>query len=74
MIKSGYLGKPIAALLGMVNSSLTMPINLDHHFRHSEHIKELRLCGPTSTISLKKIKLGWISVSTLKMTSLSKTI
>ena len=31
----GNLGRPIAAELGLANSSLIMPLNLDHNFRHS---------------------------------------
>lgn len=32
---SGNLGRPIAAELGLANSSLILPLNLDHNFRHS---------------------------------------
>lgn len=38
-IKLGTLGKPIAAELGLANSSLIMPLSLNHNFRHSEHIR-----------------------------------
>ena len=43
------MGKSVASTLGLVNSSVIMPINLEHHFRHSEHIKELKQTGPTRT-------------------------
>jgi len=36
-----------------------MPLNLDHNFRHSEHLKELRTVGATSTIYFTKIEFGW---------------
>jgi len=36
---SGNLGKPIAAELGLANSSLIMPLSLNHHYRHSENIR-----------------------------------
>lgn len=45
---SGNLGKPIAAELGLANSSLIMPLSLNHHFRHSENIRELRTTGPNN--------------------------
>lgn len=32
---SGNLGKPIAGELGLAGSSLVMPLNLDHNWRHS---------------------------------------
>ena len=54
----GNLGKPIAAELGMANCSLVMPLNMGHHFRHSDQLKELRTCGPTRKIDLTKIEHG----------------
>ena len=35
----GVLGQPIAAELGLANSSLIMPLSLDHNYRHSEQLK-----------------------------------
>jgi hypothetical protein len=39
------MGRPIAAQLGQIGSHLVMPISLDHHFMHSEHLKELKVMG-----------------------------
>lgn len=48
-ITIGFMGRPICAKLGSIGSELIMPVSLDHHFTHSEHLKELKVCGAVST-------------------------
>lgn len=66
-VSVGFMGIPIAALLGKVGSRLMMPVSYKNE-RYLEHPKELKVAAPTRTFLISQINLG----SNGKLTSETK--